>query len=79
MTLGPSLLENIASRDYECHVFLGYHAPQVGESIVEWALACDYFSIIDITDRSINEICINVGVKLRVTCLERSSRHKVYT
>lgn len=79
MALGPSLLENVAGRDYKRHIFLGYHAPQVGERIVEWALACDYFSIIDITDWSIHEICIDVGVELRVSSLKRSSWYKVNT
>ena len=79
VAFGPSLLVNVTCGDDQSHVLLGDHAPKVGEGVVEGSLARYYLPIVDVAQRPVHEVSIDVRRVLWVLMLKRGSGDEVYS
>ena len=66
MALLGTVLDGIASSDYQSHVLLCDHAPHIRPRVILGTLASDNFAIIQIAKRPIDEVGINVASDLLV-------------
>ena len=69
-----AFLNNITSCDYECHIFLPHHPPEVNECIIQGALASNYFSIVGLTCWPIDEVRIYIAAYHWVFMLKAFAR-----
>ena len=63
MALGPALLNRVARSDYQSDIFLGGHPPQISKAFLEWSLASNNLAIIDIAQRAIDEVSIDIAIE----------------
>ena len=71
VALWSAFFGDVARCHYQGNILLGYHPPQVLESVLEGTLTCDYLAVAHVSERPINKVGIDIAA-LEISALSNA-------